>query len=89
MKGILQLIKLSHKSKRQPRIIAVKGKNVTNPKNIPNAFNIFLKNIDPSLSKAIPQSKRKFKKFLNNSSLSSSLYLSHLPMMRYENLNLN
>ena len=32
---------LKHKSKRQPSTINVKGKDVTNPKNIANAFNIF------------------------------------------------
>ena len=60
---------LKHKSKIQPSIINVKDKNVTNPKNIANAFNNFFTNIGPSLSKTIPQSKKNFKNFLNNSSL--------------------
>ena len=60
---------LKHKSKIQPSIIIVKDKNVTNPKNIANAFNNFFTNIGPSLSKTIPQSKKNFKNFLNNSSL--------------------
>ena len=68
-KGVRQLIILKHKSKRQPSIITVKGKDVTNPKNIANAFNNFFINIDPSLSKTIPQSTRNFKSFLNNSLL--------------------
>ena len=68
-KGIQQLITLKHESKRQPSIITVKGKDVTNPKNIANAFNNFFTNIGPSLSKTIPQSKENFKNFLNNSSL--------------------
>ena len=70
-KGIQQLITLKYKSKRQPCIITVKGKDVTNPKNIANAFNNFFTNIGPSLSKTIPQSKKNFKNFLNNSSLNS------------------
>ena len=41
-KGIQHFITLKHKSKRQPSIITVKGKDVTNPKNIADAFNIFL-----------------------------------------------
>ena len=68
-KGIQQLIRLKHESKRQPSVITVKGKDVTNPKNIANAFNNFFTNIGPSLSKTIPQSKENFKNFLNNSSL--------------------
>ena len=40
-KGMQQLIMLKHESKRQPSIITVKGKDVTNPKNIANAFNNF------------------------------------------------
>ena len=68
-KGIQQLIRLKHESKRQPSVITVKGKDVTNPKNIANAFNNFFTNIGPSLSKTIPQSKKNFKNFLNNSSL--------------------
>ena len=70
-KGIRQLTTLKHKSKRQPSIITVKVKNVTNPKNIANAFNNFFTNIGPTLSKTIPQSKKNFKNFLNNSSLNS------------------
>ena len=68
-KGNQQLITLKNKSKREPSIITVKSKGVTNPKNIFNAFNIFFTNIGPSLSKTIPQSKKNFKSFLNNSSL--------------------
>ena len=68
-KGIQQLTTLKHKSKRQPSIITVKGKHITNPKNIANAFHSFFTNIGPSLSKTIPQSKKNFKNFLNNSSL--------------------
>ena len=68
-KGMQQLIMLKHESKRQPSIITVKGKDVTNPKNIANAFNNIFTNIGPSLSKTIPQSKKNFKNFLNNSSL--------------------
>ena len=70
-KGICQLITSKHKSKRQPSIITVKGKDLTNPKNITNAFNNFFTNIGPSLSKTIPQSKKNFKNFLDNSSLTS------------------
>ena len=68
-KGMQQLIMLKHESKRQPSIITVKGKDVTNPKNIANAFNNIFTNIGPSLSKTIPQSKKNFKNFLNNSQL--------------------
>ena len=60
-----------HKSNRQPTIITVKDKDVTNPKNIANVFNNFFTNIGPSLSNTIPQSKKNFKKLLNNSSLNS------------------
>ena len=70
-KGIRQLITLKHKSKRQFSIITVKGKDVTNPKNISNAFNNFFTNIGLSLPKTILQSKKNFKNFLNNSSLKS------------------
>ena len=68
-KGNQQLITLKNKSKRETSINTVKSKGVTNPKNIFNAFNIFLTNVGPSLSKTIPQSKKNFKSFLNNSSL--------------------
>ena len=64
-KGIHQLMTLKHKSKRQFNIITVKGKDATNPKNIANTFNSYFTNIDPSLSKTIPKSKKKFKNFLN------------------------
>ena len=57
-KGIRQPITLKHKSKRQPSIITVKGKDITNPENIANAFNNFFTNIGPSLSKTILQSKK-------------------------------
>ena len=87
-KGIRQFITLKHKNKRQPSIITVKGKDVTNPKNIANAFKIFFTNIGPSLSKTILQSKNNFANFLNNSSL-NSFVLSQLPMMRYDNLYLS
>ena len=70
-KRIRQLITLKHKKKRQPSITTVKGKDVTNPKNIANAFKIFFANIGPSLSKTILQSKKNFTNFLNNSSLNS------------------
>ena len=63
-KVIRHLITLKHKSKRQPSIITVKGKDITNPKNIVNALNNFSTNIGPSLSKTIPQSKKNFKNFL-------------------------
>ena len=68
-KGIRQLITLKYKNKRQPSIITVKGNDVTNPKNIANAFNNFFTNIVPSSSKTICKSKQKFKNFLNNSLL--------------------
>ena len=70
-KGIRQFITLKHKTKRQPRIITEKGKDITNPKNIANAFNNFFTNIGPSLSTSILQSKKNFKNFLNNFSLNS------------------
>ena len=42
-KGIRQLIMLKHKrSKRQPSIITVKGKDITNPENIAKAFKKYL-----------------------------------------------
>ena len=40
-KEIRELITLKHKSKRQPSIITVKGKDITNPKKITNAFSNF------------------------------------------------
>ena len=70
-KGIRQLITLKHKNKGQPSIITVKGKDITNPKNIANAFNNIFTNIGPSLSKTILQSKDNFTNFLNNPSLNS------------------
>ena len=63
-KVIQHLITLKYKSKRQPSIITVKGKDVTNPKNIVNALNNFSINTGPSLSRTIPQSKKNFKNFL-------------------------
>ena len=57
-KGIQHLATLKYKSKRQPNIITVKGKNVTNSKNIANAFNNCFANIGPSLPKVIPKSKK-------------------------------
>ena len=74
-KGIRQFVMLKNKSKRQPSIITVNGKDVTNHKNIANAFNILITNIGTSLSKTIPHYIR--------------LYLNQLPMMRYENLYLS
>ena len=62
-KIISKLITLKYKCKRQSSIITVKGKDVTNPKNIADTFNnIFIK-IGP---KTVPKSKQKFKKFFNN-----------------------
>ena len=70
-KGIREFITLKHKNKRQPSIITVKVKDITNPKNIANAFNNFFANIGRSLSKTVLQSKKNFTNFLNNSSLNS------------------
>ena len=72
-KGIWQLLTLKHKNKGQLSIITVKDKDLTNPKNIGNAFNNFFTNIGPSLSKTILQSQKKIINFLNNSSLNSFL----------------
>ena len=75
-KCIPQLITLKHKSKRQPSVFTVKGKNDTNLKNIANTFKNYFTELRPKLSKTILQSKKNFKNFLNNSSLKSD---SHLP----------
>ena len=67
-KRIRQLITLKYNQKRQTYTITVNEKDVTNPKNIANAFNNFLyTNIGLSLSKTITGSKY----FLNNFALIS------------------
>ena len=72
-KGIWQLITLKSKSKAHPNIVKVKGKDITNPIEIANAFNNFFINIGPNLSKTILDSSKPFKNFLKNSSLNSFL----------------
>ena len=72
-KGIWQLITLKSKSKIHPNIVKVKGKDITNPIEIANAFNNFFINIGPNLSKTILDSSKPFKNFLKNSSLNSFL----------------
>ena len=72
-KGIRQLITLKSKSKVCPNIVKVRGKDITNPKVIANAFKNFFINIGPSLSKTILDSSKPFKNFLKNSSLNSFL----------------
>ena len=62
-KGIRQLITLKSKSKVCPNIVKVKGKDITNPTVIANAFNIFFINIGPNLSKIILDSSKPFKTF--------------------------
>ena len=71
-KRIRQRITLKYKdNKGQPRIIIVIDKDFTNSRNIDNAFNNVFTYIGPSLSKTIPQSKKKVKSFLFNSLLNS------------------
>ena len=70
-KGIRQLITLKSKSKIHLNIIKVKGKDITNPIEIVNAFSNFFINIGPNLSKSILDSNKPFKNFLKNSSLNS------------------
>ena len=72
-KGIWQLITLKSKSKAHPNIVKVKGKDITNPIEIANAFNNFFINIGPNLSKTILDSSKPFKNFLKDSSLNSFL----------------
>ena len=66
-------------------MITVKGKYVTNPKNIANAFNTFFTNIGPSKSKTIPQCKKNFKNFLTNSSLNSFVLKVRKPIFQLNN----
>ena len=66
-------------------MITVKGKYVTNPKNIANAFNTFFTNIGPSKSKTIPQFKKNFKNFLINSSLNSFVLKVRKPIFQLNN----
>ena len=71
-KRIRQRITLKYKdNKGQPRIIIVIDKDFTNSRNIDNVFNNVFTYIGPSLSKTIPQSKKKVKSFLFNSLLNS------------------
>ena len=72
-KGIRQLITIKSKSKVRPNIAKVRGKDITNPTVIANAFNNFFINIGPSLSKTILDSSKPFENFLKNSSLNSFL----------------
>lgn len=53
-RGIQQLTSLKYKSSRQPNIITIKPREITNPKNIANDSNNFFTNIFPSFSKRIP-----------------------------------
>ena len=62
-KGIQHLITLTSKSKRQTSTLAVKGKEVRNPK---TSLIHFSTNIGPSLSKTIPNSYIEFENFFNN-----------------------
>ena len=72
-KGIRRLITLKSKSKIHSNIAKVKGKDITNTIEIANAFNHFVINIGPNLSRTILGSSKPFKKFLKNSSLNSFL----------------
>ena len=72
-KGIWQLITLKSRSKIHPNIVRVKGKDITNPLEIANAFNNFFMNVGPNLSKTILDSSKPCKNFLKNSSLNSFL----------------
>ena len=58
---------MKYQSQRKLNTITVKVKDVTNPENIVNGFNILFTNIGPILSKTIPKSKNEIKIFLNNS----------------------
>ena len=66
-------LKAKSKSKIDPNIVKVKGKDITNPIEIANAFNNFFINTGPNLSKTILDSSKPFKNFLKNSSLNSFL----------------
>ena len=72
-KGIWQLITIISKRKVHLNIVKLKGKDITNPTKIANAFNNFFINIGPNLSKTILDSSKPFKNFLKNSSLNSFL----------------
>ena len=51
----------------------MKGKDITNPADIANAFNNFFVEIAPNMSKTIPDSTKPFRNFLKNSSFNSFL----------------
>ena len=72
-KGIWQLITIISKRKVHLNIVKLKGKDITNPTKIANAFNNFFINIGPNLSKTILDSSKPFKNFLKDSSLNSFL----------------
>ena len=72
-KGIRQLFTLKSKSKVHLNIVKVKGKDITNPTEIANAFNNVFKSFGSNLSKTIIDSSKPFQKFLKNSSLNPSL----------------
>ena len=72
-KGIWQLITIISKRKVHLNIVKLKGKDITNPTKIANAFNNFFINIGPNLSKTILDSSKPFKNFLKNNSLNSFL----------------
>ena len=73
MERIRQLITLKPRSKIYPTIVKLKGKDITNPADIANAFNNFFVEIAPNLSKTIPDSTKPFRNFLKNSSFNSFL----------------
>ena len=71
--GIRHLITLKHKNKRQPSIITVKGKDVTNLKNIANAFNNFRSN--HSTEHALISLIETIKKYLDNDEIVCRVFI--------------
>ena len=57
-KGVWWHITLKCKTKRQRNILTLKGKDVTNSKNIANPFKNYFTNTSPSLSESIPFCKK-------------------------------
>ena len=64
---------LKCKGTRQHNILTKKGKDVTNPRDIANAFNNLSIDTGPTLSKTIPSSQNKNLRFFKNRSLNSLL----------------
>ena len=75
-KGIRALVNLNTKTRKDIKIIDVKGANITDPKNIAQHFNEYFTNVGPSIDKKIHQSKYDFHHYLNKVRTDKTFFIS-------------